>query len=65
MPGFIRGLFREILGREATEADVAYWLARKLANPKLDLPSIFLASDEYAEIRSRRATSRGVPDARR
>ena len=65
MPGFIRGLFRDIFGRAATDADVAFWVNRKLANPKVDIPSILLASDEYAQIlESRKATS-GVPPTRR
>ena len=62
LPGFISGLFRDILGREATEADIAFWAGRKLANPRSDLPSILLASDEYALIlEARRASAGGQP----
>jgi len=50
MPALIRGLLRDILGRNATEADVAYWMNCKLANPRVDIASILLASDEYAQI---------------
>ena len=61
LPGFIRGLFRDILGRPATDADVAFWTGRKLAKPRDDLPSILLASDEYARIlEARRAGDRAT-----
>jgi membrane protease YdiL (CAAX protease family) len=50
MPALIRGLLRDILGRTATEADVAFWTNCKLANPRVDIASILLASDEYAAI---------------
>lgn len=46
--GLVRGLFRDILGRPAAEADVAFWGAQRLRNPREQIPSIFLASDEYA-----------------
>ena len=47
-PGFVRGLFRDVLGRAATDADVAFWQAQQLRNPREQIASIFLASDEYA-----------------
>ena len=46
--GFIRGLFVDILGRPATDADVAFWRGQQFANPREQMASIFLASDEYA-----------------
>ena len=49
-PGLIRGLFRDILGREATESDLAFWMSRKTASLQSDMVNIFLASDEYAGI---------------
>jgi membrane protease YdiL (CAAX protease family) len=57
MHDFIRGLYRDILGRPASESDVAFWLSRPLENPRVDIPSMFLASDEYAQILERRANS--------
>ncbi len=54
LPGFIRGLYRDILDRPAAEGDVAYWLDRKLAHPRDDIPSFFLGSDEYAAVQARR-----------
>ena len=54
MTGFIRGLHRDILGRPASEEDIAYWLGRKLENPRDDIPTFFLGSDEYAQIRQAR-----------
>jgi len=57
MPGFIRGLFRDILGRPASDNDVTFWMTRKLANPRVDITSMFLASDEYAQVLERRANS--------
>ncbi len=66
MPGFIRGLFRDVFGREAKDSDVAFWVNRKLDNPRVDIPSIFLASDEYAEIlRGRRARAEAPAGVRR
>ncbi len=55
-PGFVRGLYRDILDRPATDGDVAYWLGRNLARPRDDIPSFFLGSDEYADVQARRAT---------
>ena len=53
-PDFVRGLFRDILERPATDADVAFWQNQKLANPRDQIPSIFLASDEYAKVQAAR-----------
>lgn len=65
LPGFVRGLFRDLLGRPATDADVAFWAARKLAKPLDEIPSILLASDEYARIvEGRRANAGGRPARR-
>jgi membrane protease YdiL (CAAX protease family) len=50
MPGLIRGLYRDILGRPASDGDVTFWTGRPLANPRTDLVNILLASDEYAAI---------------
>jgi membrane protease YdiL (CAAX protease family) len=62
MPGLIRGLFRDILGRAATDPDVDFWMTRKLANPRADIASMFLASDEYAAIlEARKAQAAGKP----
>ena len=47
---FIRGLFRDILGRTATDADVAFWQNLRLPHLRQQIPSIFLASDEFAAI---------------
>jgi membrane protease YdiL (CAAX protease family) len=60
LPGFIRGLFRDLLDRPAAESDVAFWAGRNLANPRVDIPTIILASDEYARVlEGRRASARG------
>ncbi len=56
-PGLIRGLFRDVLGRDATDADVAFWEGRKLADPRADIVNILLASDEYAQILEARRSS--------
>jgi membrane protease YdiL (CAAX protease family) len=62
LPGLVRGLFRDILGREATESDVAFWTSRKLTNPQVDIVNILLASDEYAAIlEARRSQREGSP----
>jgi membrane protease YdiL (CAAX protease family) len=62
MPGFIRGLFRDILDQAATDSDVEFWMTRKLANPQVDIVNILLASDEYAQIlEARRARLDGQP----
>ncbi len=50
----IRGLFRDILERPASDADIAFWQDQHLANPRDQIPSIFLASDEYAQVQARR-----------
>jgi membrane protease YdiL (CAAX protease family) len=50
LPSFIRGLFRDILNRTPSDADVAYWINLKLPNPQVDIPTFFLSSDEYAAI---------------
>ena len=47
---FIRGLFRDLLGRPATDSDVAFWLNQRLPRIRQEIPSIFLASDEFAAI---------------
>ena len=52
--GLIRGLYRDILGREASEAEVAGWAARKGGSLRDDIPATFLGSDEYAAITARR-----------
>ncbi len=54
LPGFIRGLFRDVLDRPAKDSDVEFWMTRYLPNPRIDIPSIFLASDEFAQIQERR-----------
>ncbi len=54
LPDFVRSLYRDILGRAASEEDVTFWIGRKLANPRDDIPSVFLASDEYAQVQERR-----------
>jgi Type II CAAX prenyl endopeptidase Rce1-like len=65
MPGFIRGLFRDILDRAATDSDVGFWTTRPLANPRVDIVNILLASDEYAQIlETRRAARYGQPSRR-
>ncbi len=53
-PAFIRALFRDILNRPASDADVAFWENQNLNNLRDQIPSIFLASDEYAQIQDRR-----------
>ena len=60
MPGFIRGLFRDILDRPAKDTDVEFWMTRNLTNPRADIPSMFLASDEFAQIQERRANAEGT-----
>jgi len=58
-PDFIRGLYRDILGRAASAGDLAFWTGRKLANPRDEIPSIFLGSDEFARLKqARRAGAR-------
>ena len=52
--GFLRGLFRDVLGRSATDADLTFWQAQQLKNFRDQVPSIFLASDEFARIDARR-----------
>ena len=65
LPGLIRGLFRDVLRREATDGDVAFWTGRKLANPQADMVNIFLASDEHAAIvEARKAARDGLPPRR-
>ena len=54
LPGYVRGLYRDILDRPASDGDVAYWVGRKLAKPREDIPSFFLGSDEYAAVLARR-----------
>jgi hypothetical protein len=63
--GFIRGLFRDILDRPASDSDVAFWMGRNHANPRVDIPSILLASDEYAQIREARRANAENPRLRR
>jgi len=53
-PAFIRGLFRDILNRPATDADIAFWENQQFPNFRDQLPNMFLASDEYAQIQGRR-----------
>ncbi len=60
LPGLIRGLFRDVLGREATESDVRFWVDRRMANPRVDLVNILMASDEHAAIvQARRSEAAG------
>jgi membrane protease YdiL (CAAX protease family) len=60
MPGLIRGLLRDILGKAATDSDVVFWMNCKLANPRVDIATILLASDEYAQIlQARKALREG------
>jgi len=54
MPGFLRGIFRDILNRTPADADLDFWMSRKLANPRVDIVNIFLASDEFAAIQEAR-----------
>ena len=64
LPGLVRGLFRDVLGREATKSDVRFWVGRRMANPRVDLVNILMASDEYAAIlQARRSEAAG--DVRR
>jgi membrane protease YdiL (CAAX protease family) len=56
-PALIRSLFRDILGKVATDSDVDFWMTRKLANPRVDIVNILLASDEYAQILEARRSS--------
>lgn len=65
LPGFVRGLFRDILGRTPTDADVAFWAGRGLDSPRDKIPQFFLASDEYARIRDRRIAEARGPTLRR
>jgi membrane protease YdiL (CAAX protease family) len=65
LPGFIRGLYREILNRPASDADVAYWINLKLPNPRVDIPTFFLSSDEYAQVLEARKASPADPRIRR
>ncbi len=53
-PAFIRALFRDILNRPASGADVTFWQSQHLSNLRDQIPSMFLASDEYAQIQGRR-----------
>ncbi|WP_435016627.1 CPBP family glutamic-type intramembrane protease [Tundrisphaera sp. TA3] len=48
--GYIRGLYRDILGRPATQADITFWMTRPKKPSRDELASFFLASDEYAAI---------------
>ncbi len=62
---FIRGLFRDILGRPATDSDVAFWQDQHFPQIRQQIPSIFLASDEFAQIEARRQADRQATSTRR
>jgi membrane protease YdiL (CAAX protease family) len=53
--GYIRGLYRDVLGRTATDADLAYWSDRPKKIGRDEIASFFLASDEYAALREDKA----------
>ena len=58
LPDLVRGLFRDILGRPATESDVAFWTNRATSRTaQADIVNVLLASDEYAEIEEARRAS--------
>ena len=59
-PAFIRGLLRDLLDRSATDADVAFWQAQRLPRIREQIPSIFLASDEFATVLNMRQAT-GAP----
>jgi membrane protease YdiL (CAAX protease family) len=65
LTGFLRGLYRDILGRPASQEDLAYWLGRKLENPRDDIPTYFLGSDEYAQIKQSRRAAAATSGVRR
>jgi membrane protease YdiL (CAAX protease family) len=65
LPGFIRGLYLEILNRPASDADVAYWTNLKLPNPRVEIPTFFLSSDEYAQVLEARKAKGADPGVRR
>ena len=60
----IRGLFRDIMGRPATDSDLEFWRNQKLDHFREKVPSIFLASDEFARIEADRRAS-GQPSSLR
>ncbi len=61
-PAFIRALFRDLLQRPAGEADVKFWQDQHFARIREQVPSIFLASDEYANLQAaRRAEGKPAP----
>lgn len=62
--GYLRALYRDILGREATPADLAYWDNRPRRSDLDDIASYFFASDEYAA-RSEGRTAAAAPSASR
>ena len=64
-PGFVRGLYRDLLERPASEDDVAYWSGRKLEKPRVDLTNIVLGSDEYAQVKARKQAAATDPTLRR
>jgi membrane protease YdiL (CAAX protease family) len=57
LTGLVRGLYRDLLERPASEEDLAYWRNRALENPREDVPRIVLGSDEYAQVKQRRASA--------
>jgi hypothetical protein len=65
LPGFIRGLYRDILNRPPSETDVAYWINLRLPNPRVDIPTFFLSSDEYAAVVEARKARVETPNLRR
>ena len=48
--GFVRGLYRDVLHRPASDGDVRFWTTRPKKPTRDELVSFFLASDEYARL---------------
>ena len=63
--GFVRGLYRDVLRRAATDADVLFWTTRPKKPSRDEIASSFLASDEYAAIREGRAVAATPKSIRR
>ena len=53
------------MNRPPSDTDVAYWINVRLPNPRVDIPTFFLSSDEYAAVVEARKARVCEPGLRR
>jgi len=59
--GFVRALYRDVLGRVPADAEVAFWVRRMAWEPRVEVAKKFVVSDELAALRQQLGAAYGFP----